>query len=86
MNALAELIGHVIVSAAVSAVFPVIMLYEIFSFLPLSVVALKGIHRQPVVRASLSTAQEIVDLVAGDKETPLGIISLGGGKMQRLSL
>ena len=49
-------------------------------------VAIKGIHRQPVVRASLSTAQEIVDLVAGDKETPLGIISLGGGKVQRFPL
>ena len=49
-------------------------------------VAVKGIHGQPVIYAAFSAAQKVVDLVCGDIQTPLGVIPLGGGKMQRLPL
>ena len=44
----------------------------------------KGINRKPVILTT--SAKHLVDLVHGDKETPLGVVILGGGKSDRLSL
>lgn len=41
---------------------------------------------KPADYAAFSAAQKVVDLVCGDIQTPLGVIPLGGGKMQRLPL
>ena len=43
-----------------------------------------GIYAKPVIL--IASAKYLVDLVHGDKETPLGVVILGGGKGDRLSL
>ena len=49
-------------------------------------VAVERIHGQPVIRAAFPAPQKVVNLVPGDKETPLGIVPFGGGKVQRFPL
>ena len=44
----------------------------------------EGIYGKPVILTT--SAKHLVNLVHGDKETPLGIVILGGGKGDRLSL
>ena len=49
-------------------------------------VAVERIHGQAVIGAAFSTTQKIVDLVPGDEKSPLGVIPLCGGKVQRFPL
>ena len=49
-------------------------------------VAVERIHGQPVIGAAFSTPEKVVDLVPGDEKTPLGVVPLCGGKVQRFSL
>ena len=49
-------------------------------------VAVEGVHGQPVIGAAFSTTQKIVNLVPGDEKTPLGVVPFGGGKVQRFPL
>ena len=49
-------------------------------------VAIERIHGQPVISAAFSTPEKVVDLVPGDEKSPLGVIPLCGGKMQRFPL
>ena len=49
-------------------------------------IAVKGIHGQPVIRAAFPAPEKIVDLVPGDEKPPLWVVLLCGGKVQRLPL
>ena len=49
-------------------------------------IAVEGIHGQPVIGVAFSTSEKVVDLVPGNEKSPLGVVPFGGGKVQRFSL
>ena len=49
-------------------------------------VAVEGIHSQPVIRAAFPAPEKVVNLVPGNEKPPLGVVPFGGGKVQRFPL
>ena len=76
-------ITDTVIAAVVPAV-AVVVCQILRSFICIRMLQIKGIDAQPVM--GVAAPQELVDLIHGDKETPLGIVILGGGKANRLTL
>ena len=49
-------------------------------------VAVEGIHSQPVIRAAFPAPEKVVDLVPGNEKPTLWVVPLCGGKVQRFPL
>ncbi|MDE7475068.1 MAG: glycoside hydrolase family 95 protein, partial [Duncaniella sp.] len=76
-------VGAVVISVMRAAVLAMIAFQVFLPCFFVLIVAIKGIHGQTVIGAA---SQNPVQLITGDKETPLGVIALGGGKNQRFTL
>ena len=68
----------------IAAVFAMIIFQVLFPVFLIRMIDKKGIYSKPVILTA--SAKHLVDLVHGDKETPLGVVILGGCKSDRLSL
>ena len=86
LNALATDAGDVVISAAVTAVLPVIVLEVFFPLGLILVGGVKGVHAKAVVGVSTALTQHLVNLVGGNKKLPVGSKPVGNGKMKRLPL
>ena len=49
-------------------------------------IAVEGIHGQTVIGAAFPAPEKMVNFIPGNEETPLWVVSFGGGKVQRLPL
>ena len=86
LDALATNAGDIVISAAVTAVLPMIILEVFFPLGLILVGGVKSVHAEAVVGVSTALTQHFVDLVGRNKKLPVGSKPVGNSKMQRLPL
>ena len=73
-----------IIVAAIGAAVAVIALQILGALFYIGMLQIIGVNTEPVM--GVAAAQELVDLIHGNKLSALGLIALGGGEDDRLTL
>ena len=76
----------VIVAPVIAAVLTVQAFQMLFPFLRILIAGKERVDAQTIITVVLSAAQHLVDLIGGNKKSPLRVVILGRGKGQGFSL